>query len=242
MNHSSKKALGGGYWKHKIIRVLIPYFLVCILSVTFDLLTGTTVIIPYYWYLDFIFLWYVVFYAVIKIPNLYDHRYLVLGIVSISVFIIGCVLNNGLRAEQAISFLLGVWLSDNYEKIKSKVTSTYVIAAFLILSIALLSCKQIPTVRMLEDSVVWQGIQLVMKVSAAISIIALIYRIKVMFINGTIYFVGSISYELYLVHFQILGLLNNGIIGIIAFATISLLGSWTIFKLTEKIRKIIIQG
>ena len=84
LNESFKhKGIGGGYWKTKIVRVLIPYILVCFMVVLCDTLAGVDVYIHHYWYLDIMLLWYLVFYALIKVPNLYVTRNLVLGLASI---------------------------------------------------------------------------------------------------------------------------------------------------------------
>ena len=51
---------------------------------------------PKYWYINFILFWYLFFYAVVRIPELYRNRYVVLGVASAMVFIVGSILNNGL--------------------------------------------------------------------------------------------------------------------------------------------------
>ena len=237
MNHSSTKEWGG-YWKTKIVRVLIPYILVCFMVVLCDTLAGVDVYIHHYWYLDIMLLWYLVFYALIKVPNLYVNRNLVLGLASICVFVVGSILNNGLWAEQAVSFFMGVWMSDNYEKIKKKMTDIRVIIALLIIGVVLLGCKQIPVIRALEDTAMWQGIQLVMKVSVAVAFIGATYRLRRVFDNQMIRIIGSISYELYLLHVNILSFPSRGLV--VEFVAISLLGAWLVHWMTECIGKRIV--
>lgn len=147
MNPIRKRSRGGGrrYWKSKIIRVLIPYAIVSLVVITTQFLTRTKIEIPYYWYLDFIFLQYLVFYLIITIPKLYTKRYLVLCVVSIVTFI-GCSYTaNGLRAEQAISFLVGVWLSDNYAKARKWLMNPMILLTLMIGGTLLLATKQIPS-------------------------------------------------------------------------------------------------
>ena len=231
-----RKGIGGGYWKHKFIRVLLPYLFICVAVIACDVFTKNEVAIPYYWYIDFMLFWYLAFYTVIRIPNLYSHRYSILGIASLVVFIAGCAFNNGLRAEQAISFLIGVWISDNYEKAKEKITEGRMITVLLIIGVVLLGCKQMPAIRALENTVVWYGIQLMMKVSVAIAIIGLIFKFSAVFMNRMLMNVGLVSYELYLVHYQLLSLPGRGIVGILVFDVISLLGAWLIHRLVAGIR------
>lgn len=237
LNESFKrKGIGGGYWKTKIIRVLLPYILVCVVVIICDAFTKNEMTIPYYWYIDFMLLWYLFFYAVIRIPNLYSHRYAILGIISLLVFIVGCAFNNGLRAEQAVSFFIGVWISDNYKKAKEKIIKNQMIAVLLIVGIALLGCKQVPAIRALENTAMWYGIQLLMKISVAIAFIGLTYKFSAVFNNRMILNIGLVSYELYLVHYQLLSLPSRGIAGILGFVTISLLGAWMIHGLVAEIR------
>ena len=68
----------------------------------------------------------------------------------------------------------------------------------------MLATKQIPAIRMNEGEILWQGIQLVMKISFAMAFIAGVYWVRRLFDNGFTTLVGGISYELYLVHFRLL--------------------------------------
>lgn len=207
--------------------------MICVVVVTYDVLTQNEVAIPYYWYLDFMLLWYLVFFVVIRIPNLYSHRYSILGIASLVVFIVGCAFNNGVRAEQAVSFFIGVWISDNYEKAKEKITDSRMIAVLLIIGIVLLGCKQMPAIRAMENTAVWKEIQLVMKVSIALATIGLIYKIKSIFNNRFISVLGLISYEIYLVHYQLLELPLKGFVGMLIFVTVSIFGAWLIHQIAS---------
>lgn len=238
LNESYKKKKSwGGTWKPKISRVLIPYAIVSIVVITMQFLTRTKIEIPYYWYLDFMFFQYLVFYLTIAIPKLYTKRYFVLCVVSTVTFI-GCSCTaNGLRAEQAISFLVGVWISDNYEKVKKCLLNPIVLMTLLISGTLLLVTKQIPAIRMHEGEILWQGIQLVMKVSFAMAVIGEVYRARRLFNNGFITLVGGIAYELYLVHFRLLGLPQKGVLGMCIFLGVSIVGAWSVNKISNYIKK-----
>lgn len=232
-----KKKARGGDWKSKIIRVLIPYAIVSIAVITMQFLTRTRIEIPYYWYLDFMFFQYLVFYLIIAIPKLYTKRYLVLCVVSTVIFL-GCSCTaNGLRAEQAISFLVGVWISDNYAKVKKWLMNPMILLTLMIGGTLLLATKQIPAIRMNEGEILWQGIQLVMKISFAMAFIAGVYWVRRLFDNGFTTLVGGISYELYLVHFRLLGLLQKGTLGMCIFLGVSIVGAWSVNKISNYIKK-----
>lgn len=155
-----------------------------------------------------------------------------------TVTFIGCSCTaNGLRAEQAISFLVGVWISDNYEKVKKCLLNPIVLMTLLISGTLLLVTKQIPAIRMHEGEILWQGIQLVMKVSFAMAVIGEVYRARRLFNNGFITLVGGIAYELYLVHFRLLGLPQKGVLGMCIFLGVSIVGAWSVNKISNYIKK-----
>lgn len=200
-------------------------------------LTRTEIEIPYYWYLDFMFFQYFVFYLIIAIPKLYAKRYLMLCVVSTVTFI-GCsCMANGLRAEQAISFLVGIWISDNYEKAKKWLMNPMILLTLMIGGTLLLATKQIPAIRMHEDGILWQGIQMVMKVSFAMAFIGGVYQVRRLFNNGFIILVGGISYELYLVHFRMLRFPQKGVLGMCIFWGLSLVGAWGVNKISSYIKE-----
>lgn len=232
-----RKRSRGGYWKSKIIRVLIPYVTVSIVAITVQSLTKTKIEIPYYWYLDFMFFQYLVFYLIIAIPKLYMKRYLVLCVVSVVTFI-GCSYTaNGLRAEQAISFLVGVWVSDNYAKARKWLMNPMILLTLMIGGTLLLATKQIPAFRMHEGEILWQGIQLVMKISFAMAAIGGVYLERRPFNNCFITLVGGISYELYLVHFRLLELPTKGVWGMCVFLGATLVGAWGVNKISSYIKE-----
>lgn len=202
-----------------------------------QLFSGAEVAVPYYWYLDFMLFWYVVFYLLITIPKMYERRYLVLSVISVITFAFCSIIGNGLRAEQAVSFLIGVWLSDNYEKARKWLTNPAVLIALLLVGTALLMMKQIPAIRTQEGGVAWQGIQLVMKTSFAMAFIGGTYLLRKAFNNGFIVFVSGISYELYLVHFRLLSFPPKGFWGMCLFCGLSLLGAWMINQATSGLKK-----
>lgn len=230
LNESYKRKKSKGYWKSKICRVLVPYITICVLEVCRELISGHRIEIPYYWYLDFMVLWYLIFYAVITIPGAYSKRYIILGLSSVLVFAVSFLLGSGIRAEQAVSFMLGVVISDNYKKAKKFVLNHYAMVGLLAFGILLLGAKQIHFIRSFENTALWELIQLLMKLSFAIAFIGMAYKCRALFNNGFIAVAGAASYELYLVHYRLLGLLQNGIAGIVIFLVTSVVGAWVLNK------------
>ena len=188
-------------------------------------------------FLDFILFWYLVFYLIISIPGMYAKRYWILSVTSIMVFIACTMAGSGLRAEQALSFLIGIWISDNYESAREVLTNKGILFTLVITGGVLLMTKQIPIIRIQGDTVLWQGIQLGMKVSFAMALIGFIYCFRRIFNSGFIALVSKISYELYLVHFRLLRLPQKGVMGMCSFLGLSIIGAWVVNKISSYIKK-----
>lgn len=101
----------------------------------------------------------------------------------------------------------------------------------------MLATKQIPSIRMHEGEILWQGIQLIMKTSFAMAFIGEVYLARRLFHNDFITLVGGISYELYLVHFRLLWLPPKGVLGMCVFLGASLVGAWGVNKISSYIKE-----
>ena len=112
---------GSSWWKKRIIAVFIPYFLIqCILYLPFhkfniiDFILDVTLISPRYhngWYLNYLLICYVAFYLVIRVPFLTKHKITIFTALSVASFF----LLREIKAEQAMSFLTGMVLSEYKE-------------------------------------------------------------------------------------------------------------------------------
>lgn len=212
--------------------MLIPYLIVIAGCYGFAIITRTKFEFPYYWYLDFMLFWYAVYFVVIKIPGTYNKRYWILGVASLAAFLCG----SGIRAEQAVSFLFGVWISDHFEKTKKIIDSRWLMLCAVI-GVLILGVKQIPMLRNLEDSLIWYGMQLVMKLSLAVVILGTTQKFQGPMNNKLIALAGVVSYEFYLVHYRLLALPSSGIIGMVIFIILSILLSIVLNKIILLIRK-----
>lgn len=150
MNHINAKAINRGDWKNKIIRVFLPYTLFETAFIwTYENVTlgsyflDTVGIKPNYWYIGILTTSYFVFWIVILNQWMYHHRYWILSLVSATLLLFG----DALHAEQAISFLIGVMISDLYTKTKKLADRKSMIVITFAVGICLLALKQIPFVR-----------------------------------------------------------------------------------------------
>lgn len=206
LSESYKKKGLKGYWKKKILHVFIPWILVYFFFQfnysRFDIwnvLGNITLIDPIPWYLQYLLLWYVVFYITHKIYILERYKYLIYAIVAICVFFFW----GDLQAEQSITFIIGVVMSHYLPMIKNspKKKMQIFVLSMLLLAILSLGVKQIQSVRACFDNeILFRSIQLCLKVSLALFVIFVLQYIKEIVHNSFVQFTGKISYELYLVH------------------------------------------
>ena len=230
----SKKANGISckkYWLTKLVRVTLPYLLVALAVYIYDLCFGYKFEFPYYWYIPFMFFWYVVFYFIAIIPFLYQHESFIFAVVSLFVFLFG----NSLQSEQAVSFLIGILIS-NYD-FKTITCKKRYLFLFLLVGIFLIGLKQLPVLRSIEGSYIWLVLQLIMKVSLALFFIGISYKWQRIFNSTAVYLTGVISYEFYLVHYRLLNLPTKGLVGMFLFIITTFLVSSLLYKLTDIVMK-----
>lgn len=108
----------------KTFGVIVPYviaFLVyqAVVGLFFDLKglirAFFTIDSTYYWYIGYQIFWYFVFYLAVRIKKSLPFKYLIL----VTAAVLSFVFFNEIRAEQSLSFLFGVLLSD-FKTIKIK--------------------------------------------------------------------------------------------------------------------------
>lgn len=199
-----------------------------------DILIKRTFKLPYYWYIDFQLYWYLIFFLIARLQNIYIRRGFIFLLLSVATFLAASIAKDGLRAEQAIAFYVGVSISDN-NKIKNIIAKSHFFFALLFLGSVLLALKQIPVIRMREETWLWFFLQLCMKTSFALGIIGGVYKIKSLFYNQTVQFLGQSSYEIYLVHQRVQALVADGFMGAMWFTIITLLGTIMTCKLSKVI-------
>lgn len=225
LNESFKKKGLDYYWRNRTIRVFIPYFifisLISCCSKNFDIriyLLDILGIKTSYWYIGFLLKQYIVYYIATRF--FYKFRLQIIFVTSI-IFIF--ILPN-IEAEQGLSFLLGVLISENYNKVCSSklFTKNILIFSFICIGTIFLAIKQLPIIREYEGHYIWHWIQLFIKLPYAIFFILIIHKLPI-FKSKFLIFIGIISYELYLVHMIFLKyidmkLMNAFIVLIVSFA------------------------
>ncbi len=199
------------YWQKKILRVVLPYALfrfVCLL-VNFDTnwLDFLLDIVCYkssYWYIDFTMRCYLVFWIGRK--YFAKHTILILMIFSLYTFFA----MDALRAEQALSFPLGVLVSLKYDYIQewSKSKLYVLMSLFGLVGMTSLVIKQFAYIRSLQGTNYYTIVELGIKLPLAITCMIVLSMLPIRFKHSLVLgFCGVLSLELYLVHMRVIPML-----------------------------------
>ena len=239
------------FWIKRIWTVFLPYALFEIIQLyiikrvgytsILQLVKDVTLIRPIFgfgWYLNYLLIWYVIFYLsrlLIKNTKWQD----CIGFIS-SLILLGYYvwIDGGLQIEQSFMFLFGTLLAkyDMSKMMKKK----YAVLCMMIAVIAL-GMKQVPDVRNSTNQIM-RWMDLITKSFWGVgSVIAInVFEIwqKCKKVFGAI---GDLSYELYLMHglmFGVVGIHIKEPGGIVIFVLGSFLGTWIYHMLWNYIKRL----
>ena len=142
------------------------------------------------WYLNYLAVCYIMFYLIMSNSFTRKHKIVFWGILSIVSFFV----LSEIRAEQSLSFLVGMIFSEKKEKLNWKAGSI-----LIIYSVVFLTLKQTSIVRS-APQLIYNFVQLMIKLPCGIGVCGWIISINKKISLKFLDLVGRISYELYLVH------------------------------------------
>lgn len=236
------------YWWKRIISVWIPYMI--IQGITFPIHVGTwkevlgdiTLLQTQFalgWYLEYLFLWYVIFYLVnlLKISEKYKlHIFMVIAIILAIYF----NFTSSIKFEQSFSFLTGIFIAQKNWDCKKYINKKNGLGALGIATIVL-AIKQLEFIRQ-SSKFVLNIIDLCIKWFGMVGVLIVIYIVfswikeKQNYSMKGLVFIGTISYELYLVHGYALEIFETSYskpICAIIFLCVSIIGAIFMWKLDE---------
>ena len=235
------------WWRKRLIAVWIPYFIIeCSFYWTFhewnfwDFLKDITLIKPLYqngWYLNYLAVCYIMFYLIMSNSLTRKHKIVFWGVLSIVSFFV----LSPIRAEQSFSFLAGVIFSEKKEKLKKLNWKTGSI--LIIFSVVFLVLKQTSVIRN-APQLIFNLVQVMIKLPCGIGICGWIISINKKMNLKLLDLVGKISYELYLVHGYVLGMVSINVRGAFIFVLISTIVTiifYYVVKIIKKYGKVIYQ-
>ena len=241
---------GYKHWLRKrVFVVFIPYWIVQIISYFFltelkiqQVLLDLSLIKPLHplgWYLNYLMLWYLTFFIVqfIRIEKIQWVVYILLAVLYAVYFEI----NSPIRFEQSLSFVAGCFFAKNsFGKFCIKIR--FIIVLFILATLCL-GIKQIPGIR--EHTIVENFLNLFIKFFYAMTIIFFVLLIgekQQVFFSKFFFLLGTLSYEIYLVHGYTLHFfecIDNLFVAASLFIFITIAGILVLYILQKKILKII---
>jgi peptidoglycan/LPS O-acetylase OafA/YrhL len=236
LTESYKKMNLQGFWKKKLLRIWLPYFLFlvvftvvtsdCKRILSIDFLLDVLCLKTSFWFIGFLVWNYILFWIVFRFKILKTYHFVPFLLFAVYIFIF----QKRIMAEQALSFYSGVCLSLYANEVKYLIENkkrlfNLSVFAILVISVLFLGIKQLPQIRQSEgENITFHTIYLIHKYGFALFLVLfgsyftyghknLVYLINInkerVIINKFLRFCSKISLELYLVHFALLFLLRN---------------------------------
>lgn len=241
LNESYKSKGLSRFWRNKIVRVVLPCWIVIsianiikISDFSIDSYIKALLCINVNWYVRYLFYWYLIFYVCTRFCVKF--RLLIFSGIGVLMLFLPEI-----EAEQSFSFLVGVIIS-NCQHSNNKVIDLLNKFKYLILFCGISSflLKQNSVIRSYEGTVIYNGIQMLIKLPLSIAVMIMLNAYYHKFENKLMDYVGKISYELYLTHCAMLFVLEISqivLVNIISFYLISFSSAIVLFKIDKLINK-----
>ena len=233
------------WWRKRLLSTFLPYFLIQIVAYwpfhgfsVQSFLLDITLISPQYsngWYLTYLLMWYIAFYLVMRFSVIRKFMFPIFAVLSLVSFF-AFAKTYPLRAEQSFSFFAGVLFAKlNQEKISKIFRLRYGILS-LFAGITFLGIKQLPLIRN-SGEYIYNLVELFIKLPCAIGLMIVLYCLLKHVHLRAIYWVGIVSYELYIVHGYVLEQVPVTWWGGLLFVFITAVASTLIWLLLDKTKR-----
>lgn len=206
LNESYKKSGLAGYWHKRIVRVIIPCWLVFLFKLPFEeqfslsrLVHNLLFTDSELWFVDYIVRWYIIYWLARRLSPRHTTNIL-------AGFSVAFIFAQQLMCEQAFSFFCGYIVSQHYDKVRQTSRGRIIkfTAAAFAYGTAFMLIKEIPFVRGYIGTVPFNIILLNIKLPLAVAIITAPHILPQLKRLRPISWFGKISYEIYIVHFFVL--------------------------------------
>lgn len=242
-----------GFWKKRLLGVCLPFWIVELLGL---LATGTFSIKSYLldfcffkpatsygWFMAYIVICYLIFYAVKRLVKDGKMRMLALfGAFGIWFVVESVFFANPdmpfLRARQMFSFPAGVLLAINKDKIErtlTKAKNILILTGGGTVCILFMAITQLNVVKNLPY-LVSNAMALLTCLPMAIGIMAFGKSFSRIFENELLAATGIVSYEIYLVHAFTLGMIKLSIISVFEFVVVTYIFAYILHIVIRKIK------
>ncbi|QIU95518.1 acyltransferase family protein [Bacteroides faecium] len=245
LSESFKKKGINGFVTKKLWRVWLPYFLfyvvVYLLHEKCDyklfFLNVFSIRQDDYWYVHYMLRCYLVFWGAYRFA--YKYRWWILAAFSCYTFFgMGMI-----RAEQCLSFPLGILLSEKYSVLEhaSRGGMMKWALALIVFGIICLAVKQLPEIRAYMGTYLYSAVELGIKLPLGLGVMILLWLLPTPWVmNPFLVLCGILSYELYLVHMQLLGSVQS-FVSASMIILISLLLAYSMSVVTKRLQNNILK-
>lgn len=242
-----------GFWNKRFLRVLLPYLTWIGFYSALMLLLEKDLSIDglRYWFVEYILIWYVVFFFAIKYA--FKYRWFVFLLVATLLFFY----MPNVQAQQSLSFIVGIAISEKKDSISSFRKEKLFAIGWLNIFVAMIAFGikhwitirnvGVPTAELndflvinhVEENDYWMKfLQLIPKVPFALFLIILLKFLHVERSN-LIHVIGLASYEMYLVHSPFRDVINGNIGNLLLLIIIVCAFTFLLYQLDKKITRYI---
>ena len=224
INESYKKRGIKGFWKRRLVRVIIPCWVVFLFQLPYlehfeasVLLHNLTFTGSDLWFVDCILRWYLVYWCCRTICPKYTRQLLF-------AFAIYNIFQQQFFSEQAFSFFCGYMVSEHIDAINRTERKKIALYSGIIIAYGLvfLLFKEVSFIQQIKGTLPFNIILLNIKLPLAVSIIVMPYLLPSLKKLSIFQWFGKISYELYIVHYNFMPFIT-GIVSIGVYSTYSVL-------------------
>lgn len=240
-----------GFWRKRLSRVLVPYLIFLLVYCAYRMVANDEFPIfnLRYWFVEYIVIWYVLFYFIMK--YCLKCRWLLLSIAAIVIiWVMPC-----LQAQQSLCFMAGILISekkDDVASISRKRLIQIAVSCVVISFFASLIVQWLPIYRyhldptsmqpwlafkyIEDDDILRKSIQVISHLPAGIFVIimmTLLDHVKIPLLEP----IGRISYEIYLVQDPFYRQLPGGNWRVVAFFFALAIVSYSLHVATKKVCK-----
>lgn len=240
-----------GFWRKRLSRVLVPYLIFLLVYCAYRMVANGEFPIfnLRYWFVEYIVIWYVLFYFIMKYcPKC---KWILLSIAAIVIiWVMPC-----LQAQQSLCFMAGILISekkDDVASISRKRLIQIAVSCVVISFFASLIVQWLPIYRyhldptsmqpwlafkyIEDDDILRKSIQVISHLPAGIFVIimmTLLDHVKIPLLEP----IGRISYEIYLVQDPFYCQLPGGNWRVVAFFFALAIVSYSLHVATKKVCK-----
>lgn len=238
-----------GFWLKRFMRICLPIY---IIELIWEIISKNFSLIYFLrrgifmraggWYIKFILICYVAYYLVkllsLKIDVIKKYDYVILFIVFIIFFVVECIWPDNkeipfLRARQMLSFPVGVYIGKNKDQI-SKITRSKILMICSIILIGGLLMMAVTQISVVQQSVLLLNVLSLFTVfPLALAIIGITKEWMFIINNNCFFYLGIVSYELYLTQIYTQDFINNSYVSIMLYLALTIIGAILLHLLTN---------